>query len=330
MPGTATVDDPGGRLRELLRAGRFADVLAAFRTADGDLVRRRPELRLIAATAATRLGELESAEQLARSALDGFSARCDLDGRMRALNLLGVVAFERGRPGEAEAAFSEVLDLARELADTQVEARACNNLASVSHLRGRAPDAVSLYRGALLSYQRVGDRRGAAETFHNLGHVFRHMAAWREADDAVAEALRHAEAVNERSLLAITALGQAELHVDRGDLSLAAQVLDQAARLAAGAGDEISAAEVRRIRGLAALRLGDAETAVREAGAAHTAAVANDVALLRAESAVVLALALRRLGDPDTAELRRREAQQIFEELGAVAFAERLAEEWSR
>ncbi|MGH7629914.1 MAG: hypothetical protein ACREOF_11155 [Gemmatimonadales bacterium] len=41
MTAAATTGDPGGSLRELLRAGRFADVLAAFRAEDSDLVRAR-------------------------------------------------------------------------------------------------------------------------------------------------------------------------------------------------------------------------------------------------------------------------------------------------
>ena len=70
----------------------------------GSRARRRPapDAQLLAATAATRLGEFPLAESLAGQALVKFRARGDADGRMRALNLLGVIRFERGRLGEAE------------------------------------------------------------------------------------------------------------------------------------------------------------------------------------------------------------------------------------
>src|SRR4029453_8051665 len=106
-------------------------------------------------------------------------ARGDDDGRMRALNLLGVVCFERGRPAEAEAAFGETLALAPRLGDSLAAARACNNLASTLHLRGRAEEALGMYRGSLLAYQRLGDRRGTAETWHNLGLSYRQLREWR-------------------------------------------------------------------------------------------------------------------------------------------------------
>ena len=91
---------------------------------------------------------------------------------MRATNLAGAIAFERGQLDEAERAFGEALELARRLGDRLIEARASNNLASVAHLRGRPEAALSLYRGALLSYQRLGDRRGAAETWQICHSAF--------------------------------------------------------------------------------------------------------------------------------------------------------------
>lgn len=66
---------------------------------------------LLAATAATRLGDLEAARWLADGALAGSLARGD--GRMRALNLLGVIEFEQGRLDDAEDTRAAVLALCR-------------------------------------------------------------------------------------------------------------------------------------------------------------------------------------------------------------------------
>jgi tetratricopeptide (TPR) repeat protein len=158
----------------------------------------RPDGLLLAATAATRLGDLAEARLLAEAAAGAFRARGDRDGSMRAANLLGVIGFEQGRLQESDPAFRSALSLAQELADSQLVARASNNLASLMHLSGRAGDALSLYRSALVAYQRLGDRRGTAETFHNLALVFRQMESWADAKNAAAEALRHAEIVGER------------------------------------------------------------------------------------------------------------------------------------
>jgi tetratricopeptide (TPR) repeat protein len=329
MAASPFSDDATHPLRELLREGRFRAVVEYFEQEAGVELGSRPDAQLLAATAATRLGDLALATTLATAALRRFRARGDADGQMRAYNLLGAVHFERGRLREAEAYFGEALDLACRLDDSLLAGHAFNNLGSVIGLRGRPGEAVGLYRGALSSYQRAGDRRGTAQTYHNLGLAFRQMAEWQEADKAVTQAVRHAEFVGEASLMALTATGRAELRIDQGDIAVAGQELSRASLLAQRAGDAIGAAEVRRISALLALKQGDADLAAAEAEAARATAESHDSALLLAECAALCALAHRAGGRPAEAERRRDEALAGFAALGAARLAERFEAEWS-
>jgi tetratricopeptide (TPR) repeat protein len=330
MVATPSPYDPIGPLRELVRSGRFAEALASFRRMSEDVVRHRPDAQLLAATAATRLGELSIAEELAVASLEQFHARGDDDGRLRSLNLLGVIYFERGRMQDAERVLAEALGLANQLNDSLLAARANNNLASALHLRGRPDEALGLYRGALLAYQRLGDRRGAAESYHNLALIFRQLGDWRNAEDATAMAVRHAELVGERGLLALATTGRAELMVERRELSQAGQALDRAERWAVAAGDEIGAAEVQRVRALAALRAQDYEEAFEKAETARAAALECGTALLVAECSGIAALALRALGRDNEAAARKAEAEDGFKALGAVTLLERLRADWEK
>ena len=321
-------DDATHQLRELVRAGRFSDALEWYRRVEASPAGRRPDAQLLAATAATRLGEFAAAEALAGDALTQFRARGDSDGRMRSLNLLGVIRFERGRLGEAEQSLAEALNLATQLGDSLTAARACNNLASAVHLRGRPDEAMGLYRGALLAYQRLGDRRGTAEAYHNLGLIYRQLGEWRNAEDATGEALRHAELVGERGLLALATTGRAELMAERAHLAQARQELERAGRWAGEAGDEVGSAEVERVRALVAYKEGNLEGALTHAESARATARAFDSALLAAECAALGALTLKRLGRLPEAEERRAEAEAGFRSLGALRLLERLAGDW--
>jgi tetratricopeptide (TPR) repeat protein len=323
LPG----DDSTNQLRELVRTGRYREALDSFRRADDRTA--RADARLLAATAATRLGELNLAESLADHAVRRFAERGDFDGRMRALNLLGVIGFERGHMAEAERRLSEALSIAYRLEDSLTAARACNNLASVAHLQGRPDEAVGLYRGSLLGYQRLGDRRGTAETYHNLGMVYRQLEDYDEAERAVTQAVRHAESVGEPALMALTAGGRAELRIDQGDAELALSELDRAVRLAEVAGDVIGQAELGRVRAVAAMRQGRHGDALEQVEAARRTAEEHGVALLRAECAGVAALASRALGRQELAEERWAEAIGLFRTLGAVTLLQRFEGEWS-
>lgn len=314
-------------LRALLAAGRFRDATELWRRAP-EPEAQRAEALLLAATAWMRLGEVAQAGELASSAATNFQARADRDGRLRALNLLGAVAFERGLLDVAADRFGAARALAMELGDTLLQAHAANNLASVAHLRGNAIEALSLYRAALLGYQRLGDRRGTAQTYHNLGLTFRDLSAWDDAEKASEQALRHAHMVEDASLAALALTGRAELELARGASDLATRALDRASQLALDAGDVIGEAEVGRVRAVVALRNGDADGALEEARRAAATAADQGSALLEAECAAVMALALRRLKRAKEASTTREEALARFASLGASAHAERFRNDW--
>jgi tetratricopeptide (TPR) repeat protein len=315
-------DDPARELRQLVEAGRFRDALDAHQRAEP--AARRPEGDLLAATAATRLGDFATSVSLAQAALEQFRARSDADGRMRSVNLLGAVAFEQGRLGEAERCFGEALDLARVVDDTRMAANASNNLASVAHLQNRPDLALSLYRTALLSYQRLGDRRGTAQTYHNLGLTFRQQRDWADAEASALQAVRHAEEVGEGALMALVVMGRAEIHLDRGEFELARQELARAERLCRTAEDEVGLAEVGRLRALLALREGKYADTVELALAARDVAARYGLLQLQAECAGVAAVGLGRLGRRKEADARRQEASGLFARLGAVRLQEEL------
>lgn len=319
-------DDFAGRLRALLAEGRFKEAVDEYRGAEG---RPMPaEAQLLAATAATRMGDLGSGASLAESAMGRFRARADDDGRMRALNLLGVIEFERGNLERSRRCFTEALELARSLRDTLMTARASNNLASLADLQGVTGDALSLYRSALLSYQRLGDRRGAAEAYHNLGIVFRQMGEWHDAESAASQAVRYAENLNERSLMGIAVMGRAEIALRRGELGLARQQLAWADSLTTQTRDELAVVEIGLLRGQLNLAEGHASDAVSEAERARSLALDLKAAVLQAQCAALAALGWKAQGRETEAEERRAEAVRLFEAQGARARLDDFQEQW--
>ncbi len=313
-------DDPAGSLRVLLAEGRFAEVLEEYWSREGE---RTPDASLMAATASTRLGDLPMAADLAGQALDRFRARADDDGRMRTLNLLGVIEFERGNLDRSRYCFTETLGLARALKDTLMTARACNNLASIADLQGDGPGALTLYRSALLSYQRLGDRRGTAESYHNLGIVFRQMENWGEALSASDQAIRHAATLAEQAILGLAVMGRAEIDLHRGEREMARQGLEWAAVLAERGGDELGVIEVNLLRASLAGMEQDWPRATREAEQARNAAIAARAAVLQAQCAAVSAVGFKAVMRLDEAVERKAEAERLFRAQGAIR---RLAE----
>jgi tetratricopeptide (TPR) repeat protein len=319
---------PARSLRELLAQGRFQEAVDAYQHTEDGVLREHPDYLLLAATAAMRVGNVRLAAEVAAAALERFERRTDPDGRMRASNLLGVIAFETGRVADAETYFEGALALAMSLEDSLMVARTSNNLASLAVLRGTLDAALKRFPTALLGYQRLGDRRGTAESYHNLGLVYRLLGDWRNADTASAEAVRHAEAADAPGLLALALMGRAEFHLERGDVGLARQELDRADGVAAPTGDEIGAAESARLRALVLLLAGDHAGALELADRTRARAQELGQPLIEAECVAAASRALRALGRGEEAERRHREAVALFERLGASAFLAKCRREW--
>ena len=318
--------DPIRDLRALLAQGRYQEVLDRHFAAPPEWERGEPAIELAVATAATRLGRLGDGQVLAVAAHDEYRLHADDDGRMRCVNLLGAIAWERGQLDGASGRWAEALELARQVGDPVMTARVSNNLALAMHLTGRVAEARSHFRESLVTYRRLGERRYAAETAHNLAVTYREEGELRLADDADAEAVRHAELVADPALIALTITGRAETRLAQGDHPLAASDLARAERLCRGANDPLGLAEVRRVRGERWLRLRQPARALEEAEAARAVAAELGSALLQAECAALAYRALRQLDRLDEARLRFEEAERLFRTLGAVAHLRRLGE----
>ncbi len=325
-PTGSPTPDPARELREWLVAGRYQDVLDRFPPESIQDAGEEPHIALGVATASTRLGLLDQGERLALGALKGFRRRADDDGRMRCHNLLGAIAYERGKFTTASGAFAEALELSRILGDLQIWARASNNLASVALQQGRLEQAASLYREVILAYQKLGDRRGLAEASHNLGVATRELGQLEAAERLGIDAVQHAGLAGDPALMALALTGQAETAVWVGTHAVATEGLDRAERLAREAGDELGVAEVERVRAERWLRMGEARRAADAAESARAAAAEFGSAELQAESAAISMRAHRKLGDNAKAAERRAEAEALFTSLGGVLHLNRLRE----
>lgn len=316
-------------LQALVAAGRFRDALDHYQSGPSLTPAPSADDRLLAATAAGHLGQLDLGATLAGAVHTECRARADSGGVMRSAHLLGSFAFERGRLRDAEAHFGEAMRLAEGEGDDRQVAKTANNLASVAHLGCRTEYALGLYERAIAAYRRLGDDAGVAVTCHNLALVHRDGARLPEAADACERAIGHARLARDSGLLALVLAGRAELAILFGDLEAAAADLVEARPLAMAGADAPAAAEIDRLDALVALARGKALVAYELALRAWAGAGMQGHAMLEAECAAACALALKALGREVEGQGFFLEAQRRWVALGMAARGQRLAREWS-
>ncbi len=165
-------------LRSLVDAGRFQEALSHHFQSTDSTESATPKIRLLAAQAAARSGEFEVSARLSTSARQEFEIADAVDGVLESSNLLGAIAFERGKIKDAEKHCTTVATLAEAHGRARFTARSANNRGSVASLQGNPVPACALYQRALEVYETVGDTRGIAETCHNLSEGFANPARW--------------------------------------------------------------------------------------------------------------------------------------------------------
>lgn len=317
------------KARHLAAAGHHAEVVEFLGAQAESELQDSPTLALLYGTAYARLGRHDEGLRWLDRALDEARKRDELSVERPALNARGAVALVSGRIDEAADYFTQALMAASRDGDLATTGRSSNNLGIISNLRGRHAEAIGSWEIAIAAFDRVGSYAGVAECCHNLAITYREQGALDraliEADRAVAQA----ETSGDRTLLALTLRGRAELRVVRGELEAARQELEQVRELRGYVPNAISDAEDLRVVALVRAAEGDIAAAERALREVIQRAEKHRRPQLQAEASRDLAVVLNRAGRHSEAQVVARAAKAIFAQLGAEREIRNLAgQEW--
>ena len=190
------------------------------------------------------------------SALEAFDAILQSDfpdetSKVILRNGKGLLLYEKGDLGQAQAYFEEVASLARKTGDQELLASVLHNLGSIAWTRGRLQDATELLQEALDLQRAFRDSHGEAETLNSLGLVEEGLGQWEQAIETYQLSLEKMEQLGDY-------YGQAQVLVNLGnayslrrEMVLARSCIEQAYEIAKDVGNP-------RLQGQSLTALGDA------------------------------------------------------------------------
>jgi len=274
-------------------------------------------LTLLCGIAHSRLGRLDLGQQWAMVAQLRARMLGDRTLEVRALNVSGAVALERGGIDEASYFFTRAQEQATEDNDMATVGRCANNLGIIANMQGDYARAVGAYTRAIAAYEQARFHRGIAESRHNLGITYREQGRLDHALEAADAAVRDAEWLNDRGFKAQALAGRAEIRLAQGEPELAIREAQEALAIHRERNDGVLETEDLRIVAVAlglAGRTRDAEDMLR---AVIARATEHDRPLLVATAQRDLAGLLHRAGDGAAATAMARAARATFDRLGA-------------
>src|SRR2546425_35466 len=229
-------------------AGRYAELLTYLDQRSRDELEESAMLTLLYGIAHSRLGRLEVGQQWAMVAQLRARSLKDRMMEVRALNVCGAIALERGGIDEATYFFSRGQEEATDDSDMATVGRCANNLGIIANMQGDYRRAVIAYTRAIASYEQAHFGRGVAEARHNLGIVCRAQGRLDRAMEIAQVAIDEARALGDQQLTAQAVAGLAEIHVARGERDLALTAIEQAIATHRELKDPVREAEDLRIK----------------------------------------------------------------------------------
>jgi tetratricopeptide (TPR) repeat protein len=302
----------------LVSRGRYAELLAYLKQRSEAQLEKSPTLALLYGIGHARLARLDDGQRWAMVALAGARRHSDRPLQMRALNVCGAIALERGAIPDATNYFARAQELAVQDGDQATLGRCANNLGIVECLQGDYGRAVGSYTRALAAYQQARHEPGVAEAQHNLGIAYRELGKLDRALEAADTALLHANRLGDRRLKAQALAGRAEISLARGEPALARREVERALATHRELHDTVLEVEDLRILALAMAALNqqaEAEALLRDVIARATPH-ARPLLIASAQRDLARLLAGRGLGAEAVALART--ARASFDRLGAV------------
>jgi tetratricopeptide (TPR) repeat protein len=310
--------------QRLADAGHYAELLRYLGERSQAELEQSPMLTLLCAIAHGRLGRLQLGQHWAMVARLRARLLRDRPLEVRALNVCGAIALERGGVDEATYFFTRAQEDAVQENDLTSVARSANNLGIIANMRGDYARAVGAYQRAIAAYQKVGDGRGSVESQHNLAIAYREQGQLDRALEAAEAAVRDAEWLGDQQLKAQVLAGQAEIHLARGEPERAIQEAERALAMHRELEDVVRQAEDQRILAVALGRTGQTQAAREVLRAVIARATEHErpllVATARRDLAELLALE-RQLA---AADAEATAARATFVGLGAQVEIEKL------
>jgi tetratricopeptide (TPR) repeat protein len=305
-------------------AGRYAELLTYLEQRSKDELEESAMLTLLCGIAHSRLGRLEVGQQWAMVAQLRARALKDRMMEVRALNVCGAIALERGGIDEATYFFSRAQEEATDDNDMATVGRCANNLGIIATMQGDYKRAIIAYTRAIAAYEKAHFDRGVAESRHNLGIVCREQGELDRALEIANQAVSDAERLGDQQLTAQAISGRAEIHVARSESKLAKQEVERALAVHRELKDPVREAEDLRILAGALAVSAQTKDAAAMLRDVIDRATQHGRPLLLASAERDLASVLLKSGDAVAGKAAAQRARAIFQRLSARAEVDKL------
>lgn len=276
-------------------------------------------------------GEWKQASECVERALEHRSRAGDIVGYASSLNSLARIKWASGDWDGALADYERAVAIYERIGEVEGLAQAYANLGILYTDRGEWVTAEENLRKSFETAQYIAYPYGLAQAHTNLGRLYLMQQRWDESGQHLNAAIPMFMEIGGRAEIDLSEVYclRSTLHLEQGQTEEARQWADRCCdllRLTTGTheGDSLEWGQYERLMGRIALAGGDLEAADRHLRRSAVIFQGRTAKLETGRTAYWSGLLALERQEPEKASQELNKAQQIFEQLGAVADLERV------
>jgi serine phosphatase RsbU (regulator of sigma subunit) len=212
-------------------------VIKAWKAWDDLIYAFDPELDIILTQKIDSLAGVNLVRKLTEKERQFF-----LMAKGKAINILGIVAYERGQLESALSQFKESVALRKEAGDSLRVAGGLNNIGSIYHELGNYALAINYYTQSLKIKEENGNHAGVAGTLNNIAIVYEEQEEFSKALEYFMESLRLEEEFGTAENTSAILNNIGIIHKTNGDYDLALEFYERSLSIGQAVNDQFGVA----------------------------------------------------------------------------------------
>lgn len=185
----------------------------------------------------------------------------DKAGIANCFNILGSISGEMGDIEKANNYFNQSLVFASETSAQDLNAKIETNLGVVNSILGNTDEAVKHLETALIIYRKANDLLRMAESYLNIGLNFLQAGDLRSAEAALNNGIEIAKENQFYNTLALLYHASSQVFIGNKSYLVAKEFSDKALSISHYLDDNLTIADIYKVRGIIAKNLNDTKTA---------------------------------------------------------------------
>jgi len=295
---------------------------------NGDDKKKADSLRWIAHTYRDSQ-EFQKAHDLYNRALEIYKDIDEDKGIADTKRGLGYLLWREGRFDEAIELYGHVVEIAKDIDEKQILSLTYIEMGNIYAQRGYNDKAIEYYERSVPPLKEHNGYKNIARAYNNMGDQYMKKGDWEDAIEHFIKAVENAKKIGDKRFIGWGYFNLGEALARKGNSEKAREYVDKAEKVMKPLTETIGLSSLNRVRAIIHRMEGDYAEALASMEIAKDYLKDLDIPFAEAENEYECGRIYKEIGEIKKAKNRLEKARQMFRDLGASQYLDKVEEHLS-